>query len=161
MSWITLSGLVVRPLLRHLPWARRWRRPRKLRAMTYKEQRTRHQGRRRCRPRHFWIASLAWGVISSTVGVRITNAADATGKAWIEQSNRYTRQLFDVQLKHSPEQGSTEGIARLDPEISDPRLADELVRQRELEKVLNALRTARAQVSVKSVQEDLDILHRA
>jgi Bacterial protein of unknown function (DUF885) len=132
------------------------------RAMTYIEQRTRHQGRRRSRPNwHFWIASLSWGVISLTAGVRLTNAADAISKAWIEQSNRYTRQLFDIQLKHSPEQGSTEGIARFDVEISDPRLADELVQQRELENVLNALRTARAQVSDKNVQEDLDILQRA
>jgi hypothetical protein len=129
--------------------------------MTYKE-RMRYQGRLRCRSNwHFWIASLAWGVISLTVGVRLTNAADAIGKAWIEQSNRYTHQLFDIQLKHSPEQASTEGIARFDAEISDPRLADELVQQRELENVLNALRTARAQVSDKNVQEDLDILQRA
>jgi uncharacterized protein (DUF885 family) len=130
--------------------------------MTYKEQRTRYGGRRRCHPNwHFWIASLGWGVISLTVGVRLTNAADAISRAWIEQSNRYTRQLFDIQLKHSPEQGSTEGIARFDVEISNPRLADELVQQRELENVLNGLRTVRAQVSDKNVQEDLDILQRA
>lgn len=129
--------------------------------MTYKEPRTRYQGRRRRPNWHFWIASLAWGVISLTVGVRLTNAGDATSKAWIERSNLYTRQLFDIQLQHSPEQGSTEGIARLDGEISDPRLADELVQQRELENVLKALRTARAQVSDKNVLEDLDILQRA
>jgi hypothetical protein len=120
-----------------------------------------HGQRGRCDSRHWWIAPLAWGVFSLTVGARLTNAADANSQAWIEQSNRYTRQLFDVQLKHSPEQGSTEGIARFDVEISDPRLADELVQQRELENVLNALRTARAQVSDKNVQEDLDILQKA
>jgi hypothetical protein len=124
------------------------------------DQQTRGQ-HGRCDSRHWWIAPLAWGVISLTGGVRLANAADAISKAWIEQSNRYTRQLFDVQLKHSPEQGSTEGIARFDVEIADPRLADELVQQRELENVLNALRTARAQVSDKNVQEDLDILQRA
>jgi hypothetical protein len=124
------------------------------------DQLTRGQ-RGRCDSRHWWIALLAWGVFSLTVGARLTNAADANGQAWIEQSNRYTRQLFDVQLKHSPEQGSTEGIARFDVEISDPRLADELVQQRELENVLNALRKARAQVSDKNVQEDLDILQKA
>lgn len=124
------------------------------------DQQTRGQ-HGRCDSRHWWIAPLAWGVISLTVGVRLANAADAISKAWIEQSNRYARQLFDLQLKHSPEQGSTEGIARFDVEISDPRLADELVQQRELENVLNALRTARAQVSDKNVQEDLDILQKA
>jgi hypothetical protein len=100
-------------------------------------------------------------VILFTLSIQFTSAAESTGKAWIEQSNRYTRRLFDVQLKHSPEQGSTEGIARFDAEISDPRLADELVQQRELENVLNALRTVRAQVSDKNVQEDLDILQKA
>ena len=124
------------------------------------DQQTRTQ-RGRCDSRHRWIAPFAWGVFSLTVGARLANAADANSQAWIEQSNRYTRQLFDVQLKHSPEQGSTEGIARFDVEISDPRLADELVQQRELENVLNALRTVRAQVSDKNVQEDLDILQRA
>lgn len=125
-------------------------------------QQTRDQGPRgRCDSRHRWTAQCAWGVILLTLSIQFTGAAESTGKAWIEQSNRYTRQLFDVQLKHSPEQGSTEGIARFDVEISDPRLADELVQQRELENVLSALRTVSAQVSDKNVQEDLDILQRA
>jgi hypothetical protein len=125
-------------------------------------QQTRDQGPRgRCDSRHRWIAPLARGVILFTLSAQLASADVPTGRAWIEQSNRYARQLFDVQLKHSPEQGSTEGIARFDVEISDPRLADELVQQRELENELNALRTARAQVSDKNVQEDLDILQRA
>src|SRR3984957_11738852 len=124
------------------------------------DQQTRgHRGR--FDGRHWWIAPLAWGVISLTAGVRLANAADAISKSWIEQSNRYTRQLFDIQLEHSPEQGSTEGVARFDVEISDPRLADELAQQRELENVLNALKTDSAQVSDKNVQQDLDILQRA
>jgi len=130
--------------------------------MTCEEQGTLYPGWRRCPAWwHFWIASLVWGVFSFTLSTQLASAAEPAGKAWIEQSNRYTRQLFDVQLKHSPEQGSTEGIARLDVEISDPRLADELAQQRELEAVLTALKKARAQVSDKSVQEDLDILQRA
>jgi hypothetical protein len=125
-------------------------------------QQTRDQGPRgRCDSRHRWIAPFARGVILFTLSAQLASADVPTGRAWIEQSNRYARQLFDVQLKHSPEQGSTEGIARFDVEISDPRLADELVQQRELENELNALRTARAQVSDKNVQEDLDILQRA
>jgi hypothetical protein len=108
-----------------------------------------------------WIAPLAWGIILFTLSAQLASAAEPTGKAWIEQSNRYTRLLFDVQLKHSPEQGSREGLARFDAQISDPRLADELVQRRELEAVLTALRTARPQVSDRDVQEDLDILRRA
>jgi hypothetical protein len=126
--------------------------------MTYEEQRTRYQGWRRRRTSwHFWIAPLAWAVISFTLSVQLASAVEPTGKAWIEQSNRYTRQLFDVQLQHSPEQGSREGLARFDAQISDPRLADELVQRRELEAVLSTLKTARTQVADKDVQEDLDI----
>ena len=129
--------------------------------MTF-EQRTNSPGwHRRRNGWHTWIATLASGVAPFTLGLQLASAAETTGKAWIEQSNRYTRQLFDIQLKHSPEQGSTEGIARFDMEISDPGLADELVQQRELENVLNVLRTTRAQVSDRNVQEDLDILLRA
>jgi Bacterial protein of unknown function (DUF885) len=125
------------------------------------DQQTRDRGPRgRCYSRHRWIAPLAWGVISLTVSLRLTNAAEPTRKAWIEQSNHYTRLLFDVQLKHSPEQGSREGLARFDVKISDPRLADELIEQQELEAVLNALRADRAQVSDKNIQQDLDILQR-
>ena len=86
-------------------------------------QQTRHQGRRD--NQHRWVAPCAWSVILLTISIQFTSAAESTGKAWIEQSNRYTRLLFDVQLKHSPEQGSTEGLARFDAQISDPRLADD------------------------------------
>jgi len=130
--------------------------------MTYEGQGTCYQEwRRRPTSWQLCIASLAWGIISLTLSAQLASGAEPAEKAWIEQSNRYTRQLFDIQLKHSPEQGSTEGISRLDVEISDPRLADELAQQRELEAVLTALKTARAQVSDRNVQEDLDILQRA
>jgi hypothetical protein len=130
--------------------------------MTYKEQRTRDQGWRRRRANwHFWIDSVAWGVISLTLSVQLARGAEPTGKAWVEQSNNYTRLLFDVQLKHSPEQGSREGLAGFDAQITDPRLADELVQRRELEAVLSTLKTARTQVADKDVREDLDILQRA
>jgi uncharacterized protein (DUF885 family) len=130
--------------------------------MTYEEQRTHYQGSRPRRANgHCWIASLAWGVSSLTSSVQLASAAEPTGKAWVEQSNNYTRLLLDVQLKHSPEQGSREGLARFDAQITDPRLADELVQRRELEAVLCTLKTARTHVANKDVRQDLDILQRA
>jgi hypothetical protein len=130
--------------------------------MTYKEQRTRYQGWPRRRITwQLWIAPLAWGVILFSLSAQLASAAEPTVKAWISQSNRYTRQLFDIQLKHSPEQGSTEGIAAFDTEISDPRLADELIQQRELESVLRTQRAALARGSNKNVCEDLEILQKA
>jgi hypothetical protein len=76
---------------------------------------TRDQGTRgRCDNRFRWIAPCARSVILLTLSIQFTSAAESTGKAWIEQSNSYARLLFDVQLRHSPEQGSTEGLARFD-----------------------------------------------
>jgi uncharacterized protein (DUF885 family) len=81
--------------------------------------------------------------------------------AWIARSNVFTNQLLDVQLKHSPEQGSQEGVAKFDALISDPSRADEVVQRRELETVLAALKTSQAAEIDKNVQEDLDILVKA
>ena len=115
----------------------------------------------RRRNRSLWIASHASGILLLSSSATPASEATRPGRAWLDESNRYTRQLFDIQLKHSPEQGSTEGIASFDAQISDPSLADELIQQRELENVLNALKAARAQVADKDVREDLDILQKA
>ena len=80
---------------------------------------------------------------------------------WIERSNTYTRQLLDVQLQHSPEQGSREGATQYDELISNPTLADQLAERHELEMVLARLDSARAQETDSKVAQDLDILHKA
>ncbi len=130
--------------------------------MTYEGQGTRYPGWRWHRAKeHRWTAPLAWGVALFTFTAQLASAAEPPAKAWIEQSNHYTRMLFDVQLKHSPEQGSREGLTHFDSQIADPSLADEMVQRQELEAVLGTLKTARAQVADKNVQEDLDILQRA
>jgi uncharacterized protein (DUF885 family) len=82
-------------------------------------------------------------------------------KAWIERSNSFTQQLLDVQLAHTPEQGSRQGLAQFDERISKPTLADELAERHELETVMATIDAARAKESDKRVQEDLDILHKA
>ena len=111
--------------------------------------------------RHLRFVSLAWCLVLSAVFAHLAGTAESTDKAWVEQSNRYTQLLLDVQLRHSPEQGSKEGLAVFDTQISDPRLADEIAERRELETVLDTLKSARAQVTNADVQEDLDILQRA
>jgi uncharacterized protein (DUF885 family) len=80
---------------------------------------------------------------------------------WIKQSNVYTMMLFDVQLEHSPEEGSQQGLAKFDRRISDPTLADELAQRRELEAVMTKLKSAQATLTDKRVQEDLEILRKA
>ncbi|HEY2145201.1 MAG TPA: DUF885 domain-containing protein [Steroidobacteraceae bacterium] len=87
-----------------------------------------------------------------------TSADDHTQKGWIQQSNTYTKMLLDVDLEHSPEAGSAQGIAKFDDRISDPRRADEIVERRELEAGLAKIKSARASVTDKNVQQDIDIL---
>ncbi len=50
--------------------------------------------------------------------------AESPVEPWIARSNSYTNQLLDVQLQHSPEEGSREGVAKFDERISNPTLAD-------------------------------------
>jgi uncharacterized protein (DUF885 family) len=85
---------------------------------------------------------------------------DPAEKAWIKQSNSYTNTLLSVQLEHTPEQGSAQGVAKFDDRISDPSRADQLAERRELEAALTKIKAARATVTDKNVQEDIDILQK-
>src|SRR5258707_546112 len=82
-------------------------------------------------------------------------------KSWIKQSNEYTNMLLNVQLEHSPEQGSAQGVAKFDQRISDPSRADEAAGRHELEAALAKIKAARASVTDKNVQEDIDILQKS
>ena len=88
-------------------------------------------------------------------------AEDHAEKAWIKQSNEFTNMLLNVQLDHSPEQGSQQGVAKFDERISDPSRADELTLRHELEAALKNIKTASAAVSDKNVREDIDILQKS
>ncbi len=79
-------------------------------------------------------------------------------QAWIVKSNAYTNTLLDIQLEHSPEAGSQQGVAKFDTRISDPSLADELKARQETEAAIGKIKAARTQETDKKVQEDLDIL---
>jgi hypothetical protein len=86
-------------------------------------------------------------------------ANDHAEKTWIKQSNEYTNSLLSIQLKHAPEQGSSQGVAKFDALISDPSLADELAERHELEAALAKIKTAA--VTDKSVKEDIVILQKS
>jgi uncharacterized protein (DUF885 family) len=86
---------------------------------------------------------------------------DHADKAWIERSNGYTNKLLEVELEHAPERGSRQGLSKFDERISDPTLADQLARRRQLEAALAQVDAARGKESDKRVQEYLDILHKA
>jgi uncharacterized protein (DUF885 family) len=108
---------------------------------------------------------LTAAILATAVSFAATAQGAATAESpvepWIARSNSYTNQLLDVQLQHSPEQGSREGVAKFDERISNPTLADEMAERHELEAVLGRLDAVRAKESDKKVWEDLDILHKA
>ena len=79
---------------------------------------------------------------------------------WIKRSNGYTQLLIDVQYKHSPEGGSGQGLAKYDPQITDPTRADEIVQRKELQDVLATLKKVEATEKNKDVREDLEILQK-
>ena len=87
--------------------------------------------------------------------------ADTPDKSWIENSNAYTHMLLDVHLGHAPEEGSQQGLAKFDSQISNPTLADQLAERRELESVLAKIAAARTTESNNHVKEDLEILRKA
>jgi len=82
-------------------------------------------------------------------------------KAWIEESNRLTNLLLEVQLEHTPERGSHEGLARYDTRISTPTLADELAERHELEAALAKVEAAEPKVTDENVRQDISILRKA
>jgi uncharacterized protein (DUF885 family) len=102
------------------------------------------------------LCAVSFAAISQQV-------ADTGGgdKAWIGRSNVYTNMVLDVQLEHSPEDGSQEGLAKFDSRISNPTLSDELAERRELEAVVAKLKSAQTTETDKRVREDLQILGKA
>jgi len=79
---------------------------------------------------------------------------------WIAASNLYTNQLLAVEMKHTPELGSNEGLSQFDTDVSQPTLADEDQERRETEAVLATFKVAVGQQKQKEVAQDLQIMIR-
>ena len=104
---------------------------------------------------------LDGGWMNAQAPVAPMSAPAATPEpAWVKRSNEYTQMLLDVQLKHSPEGGSHEGLVKYDPLITDATRADEIVQRKELEAVLAKLKKVEAGEKDKNVREDLEILRK-
>jgi uncharacterized protein (DUF885 family) len=113
----------------------------------------------------FLSLMIAGVMISSSGGVHAQTipAAAKTAlpePAWVVRSNRYTQELLDVQLKHSPEGGSGQGVVKYDPLITDATRADEIVQRKELEAILVRQKKIEAKEKDKNVREDLQILQK-
>jgi uncharacterized protein (DUF885 family) len=109
---------------------------------------------------HRFSTAIFLSALSITAVGQQPAGNDQAEKPWIKQSNDYTNTLLNVQLEHAPEQGSAQGVAKFDDRISDPSRADEALARRELEAALTKIKAARATVTDKNVQEDIDILQK-
>ncbi len=90
-----------------------------------------------------------------------TRGSRPTEMAWVAESNRYTNLLLRVQLAHSPESASMQGLAKYDEQVSNLTLADEMAERHELEAALASVEAARAGIADENVREDIDILSKA
>jgi uncharacterized protein (DUF885 family) len=108
---------------------------------------------------HRLHAALFLSAVALSAAAQQPAADDATAKGWIPQSNEYTNSLLSIQLEHSPEQGSAQGVAKYDERISDPSRANEAAERREFEAALAKIKSA--VVADKNVKEDIIILQKS
>lgn len=97
----------------------------------------------------------------SAAAAKPSAPATAPEPAWVARSNQYTQMLLDVQMKHSPERASAQGLAKYDPLITDATRAGEIAQRKELQDVLAKLKIIEAKERDKNVREDLEILQKA
>ena len=107
-----------------------------------------------CMPR-FLSAVLLTGILPS---VALAQANASEDRSWIAKSNSYTQQLVDVDIRHSPEQASSEGLAAYDTKISVLTQADEDQERAEKEVVLKRLQAALTTEQNPRVLQDIRIL---
>jgi uncharacterized protein (DUF885 family) len=111
--------------------------------------------------RRLSAAIIFFSAISFAAMADTSAGGDIAEKGWIKQSNEYTNMLLSVQHEHSPEQGSAQGLAKFDDQISNPSRADEIAERHELEAALAKVKAVSATVTDKNVKEDIDILQKA
>ena len=91
----------------------------------------------------------------------LTAQSQPNAQSWIENSNRYTNLLLNIDKKYNPEEASAQGLAEYDSRISVPTLANVEAEQKDTEAVLATLKTAAKTETDKNVSQDLDILIKA
>jgi hypothetical protein len=100
-------------------------------------------------------------IFSSCTGTKEPTEKSNSDKGWISVSNGYTHMLLDVQIKHSPESGSGQGLAEFDDKVAQPTLADEDAERKETEVVAAKFKAALEQQPQPEVAQDLQIMLRA
>ena len=97
---------------------------------------------------------------SAPAAAKSATPASPADPAWVVRSNQYTQMLLDVQIKHSPDVGLAQGLAKYDSSITDISRAEEIVQRKELVDILEQLKKAEATEKDRNVREDLEILQK-
>jgi uncharacterized protein (DUF885 family) len=106
-------------------------------------------------------AACATSFAAFAAFAQTADSAKPTVIPWVARSNAYTQRLLDIELEHSPEAGSEQGLAQFDKLISKPTLADEMAERREFIPVLADLKAQQSKEVDTHVAQDLEILRKA
>jgi hypothetical protein len=106
-------------------------------------------------------AAFAGSFAAFTAFAQTADAPKPAVIPWVARSNAYTQRLIDIELEHSPEAGSEQGLAQFDKRISKPTLADEMAERREFIPVLADLKAQQSKETDQHVAQDLEILRKA
>ena len=87
--------------------------------------------------------------------------SQTSDQSWVATSNAYTKLLMDIEMKHHPESGSSEGLAEYDNKVSQPTFEDEDRQRHEEEAVVTKLKAALLREKNPEVVQDLHILLRS
>jgi uncharacterized protein (DUF885 family) len=103
---------------------------------------------------------LTFPLLAALATLPLSSQTAQPAPNWIAVSNAYTNKLVAVEMKHSPESGSDQGLSQYDALASQPTLADEDQERQETAAVLAELKSAVAQQKEKPVAQDLQIVIR-
>ena len=106
------------------------------------------------------IREIALFLVAAVFALPASAAEPPAVPSWIAVSNNYANRLLAVEMKHSPEIGSNQGLSQFDALASQPSLADEDQERQETERVLRQFKGALAEPQPKEVAQDLEIMIR-
>jgi uncharacterized protein (DUF885 family) len=106
------------------------------------------------------LGKLIFTLLAALATLPLSSQTTQPAPNWISVSNTYTNKLVAVEMKHSPESGSDQGLSQYDALASQPTLADEDQERQETAAVLAELKSAVAQQKEKPVAQDLQIVIR-
>jgi uncharacterized protein (DUF885 family) len=106
------------------------------------------------------LRKLTFTLLAALATLPLSSQTAQPTPNWIAVSNSYTNKLVAVEMKHSPESGSDQGLSQYDALASQPTLADEDQERQETAAVLAELKSAVAQQKEKPVAQDLQIVIR-